>query len=286
MKAPSQAEAPEPTVNSTSLIPYDHLDDEILEEYRLVRSSAQNMVLHAYRCGKRAIQKQKEPGMERGDWMRWVETRYNGEISYSTLNAYQKVAREIDKLGGEPNLSVLKFTSVRGVLAYCYAEKHGEPSPSEKRKAAKARRKADPELELDELPKEQRKLVRKIIHNHDLVRVEKFNADLAGAIEKAVRKRMKELDRREVELNEREIALKAREEKLWQRGRTGLKTARPKVITRRKAVQQVVARVSKRPRAPNVGTSSDGQRQSVTKSASPDLAGPSSNGSASEAVPA
>jgi hypothetical protein len=60
LRAKARAEARAPATFDEAGRASDPIDDEILREYHQAKASAHDMVLHAYRCGVKAIQKQKE----------------------------------------------------------------------------------------------------------------------------------------------------------------------------------------------------------------------------------
>jgi hypothetical protein len=196
------------------LIVNDTTAEKINANHALIKSNAGTMVQLAVEIGQLLIAKRKE--LEHGQFKKWIEE--NCDFSYETAHNYTKVARQ--------KCSALQFSSIRAVLAYSYDTERREQKSEKKDEPKKSKpkphpAKADPNLELEKLAPEHRKLVEKFIDIKSVVVMETFNKEVAAAVEKAVAERTKKLDDRESklttraqELDKRKAALDKREEQL------------------------------------------------------------------------
>lgn len=78
--------------------------DEINEAHRMAKSSAEDAVGHAIRCGAMLIA--VRDGGEHGEFRKWIER--NTEIAHSTATRYMKAARQ--------NATAVAFSSLRGLF--------------------------------------------------------------------------------------------------------------------------------------------------------------------------
>ena len=82
-------------------------ENEINQQHRLARSSAENAVQHAIRCGELLALKKAE--LKHGKFGRWVED--NCEFSYALARKYMQACRN-------QNDNALAFSSLREALGY------------------------------------------------------------------------------------------------------------------------------------------------------------------------
>jgi len=182
--------------------------DRLNAQWCVLKSTARTMLDQAIIFGDMLIEKHKLIAAERhGDWIPWV--RANCEFGYESAAGYMKLARNKDKF------STLNFSTMRRALAFLDEEKHKDDpgANAEKKKAKPHRSKTDPALAFDELPKEQRQLVTRLVN----IKIDDKVREMVDRVT-AMDKREKALDKREAELTAREKALAKREAALDARG--------------------------------------------------------------------
>lgn len=96
-------------------------ENEINQQHRLARTSAQNAIEHAIRCGELLALKKHE--LRHGEFKPWIAA--NCEFSYESAKKYMQVSREAQKGNALP------FSSLREALGYDKRDEGKEEAPTE-----------------------------------------------------------------------------------------------------------------------------------------------------------
>ena len=84
-------------MTSNNLPALDALADKINTEHEAVCKAAMTATQHAIKCG--ALLAEAKSGLSHGQWLPWLKE--NCELSERTTQAYMRLARRYDELGGE-----------------------------------------------------------------------------------------------------------------------------------------------------------------------------------------